>query len=89
MRVRIIKQPTGTVDGVELWKLLEGRVYDIRSSLATLLIVSRSAEPVPDDRPALAIQVDPPSVVELVDPPDRDTAADRARRYARRRKRTR
>ena len=86
MRVRIIKQPTGTVDGVDLWKLLEGRVYDIGSSLATLLIVSRWAEPVPDDRPALAIQVDPPSVVELIDLPERDRAHDRPRRTIRRKR---
>jgi hypothetical protein len=72
MRVLIIKQPTGTVDGVELRKLVEGRVYDVPASLATFLVVSKWAEPVEDDGPALVVPVDHPLVVELIRQRDYD-----------------
>lgn len=75
MRVRIIKQPTGEVDGVELWKLLEGRTYDVSPSLATFLIVSAWAEPVMDDTPARIAPLDHP-IVELLVPPDPTTTAE-------------
>ena len=84
MRVRIVKQPTGTVDGTDLWKLIEGRVYDVGASMATFLIVSQWAEAVADDSPALVVPLDHPKVVELLSPPDRATADDRPRRRKRR-----
>jgi hypothetical protein len=84
VRVRIVKQPTGDVDGVELWRLIEGRVYDVHASLATLLIVSRWAEPVADERPALINSINHPPVKELFDrraqPRDRSNDGQRRKR---------
>ena len=76
MRVRILKQPTGTVDGIELWRLVEGRVYDVPASLATLLVVSQWAESIVEEWPALVVPLDHP-VVELLDRRERETADDR------------
>src|SRR6188768_416035 len=87
VRIRIVKQPTGEVDGVELWRLIEGRTYDIDASLATLLIVSQWAEPVAGEAPALVVPIDHPAVKELLD--RRSSPRDRADESAHRRRRDR
>jgi hypothetical protein len=45
MRVRIIKTPKGTVDGVEINLFHHGLTYDLPAPLAELLIVEGWAEP--------------------------------------------
>ena len=80
VRVKIIKQPTGTVDAVHLWKLIEGHVYDVTPSMADFLVASRWAEAVVDEQLTLIGPVDHPSVVELLNKPERAIAADRRRR---------
>jgi hypothetical protein len=63
-----LKQPTGEIEGLELWRLVEGRIYDVDASLATLLIVSRWAELVADDgREMPGSPVAHPSIIELHD----------------------
>jgi hypothetical protein len=71
-----VKQPTGEIEGLELWRLVEGRIYDVDASLATLLIVSRWAEPVADGREMLGSPVAHPSIIELHD--QRSPRIDRA-----------
>ena len=77
VRVKIIKQPTGTVDAVHLWKLIEGHVYDVTPSMADFLVASHWAEAVVDEQLTLIGPVDHPSVVELLNKPERAIAADR------------
>jgi hypothetical protein len=43
MRVRIIRQPQGTVSGVSLRSYRPGEVYDISSTLADYLILEEYA----------------------------------------------
>jgi hypothetical protein len=45
MRVRITKPLAGTVDGIQLSRLLAGQVYDVNSSLACYLLSEGVAEP--------------------------------------------
>ena len=43
MKVRIIRQPRGTVSGVTLSRYREGEVYDIPAILAEYLVMERFA----------------------------------------------
>ncbi len=52
MRVRICRQPTGTIEGVHLDQFRTGRVYDISTRLAGLFLAEGWAESVEDDGPA-------------------------------------
>jgi len=45
MRVRITKPLAGTVDGIQLSRLVAGHVYDVNSSLACYLLSEGVAEP--------------------------------------------
>jgi hypothetical protein len=38
MRIRIVKQPNGTVSGIALDRYLIGRVYDLGSGIADYLV---------------------------------------------------
>jgi hypothetical protein len=58
MRVRITHRRPGEVDGVDLTAFEVGFVYDVSPSLATYLIMTGTADPVVDDRPALVVPVD-------------------------------
>jgi CheY-like chemotaxis protein len=48
VRIRITQQPTGTVDGIDLSKFLEGLSYDVGTTLANYLMAQRWAVPVND-----------------------------------------
>ena len=52
MRVRILKQSTGVVDGVSLRALLPGLTYDLPNDLAEYLIATDAAQEVPAIHPA-------------------------------------
>jgi hypothetical protein len=80
VRVRIVKQPSGSVDGVDLSKFSQGNVYDMSTSLATLMLVSEWAESVTDEQPALVVPLDHPEIKRLVgEPPEPHTVQDRRR----------
>ena len=55
VRVRIIRQLTGSVDGIELKPFQPGSVYEVSTTLGSYLLCVRVAEPAPDDGPALAM----------------------------------
>jgi hypothetical protein len=58
MRVRITHRRPGEVDGVDLSTFEVGLMYDVSPSLATYLIMTGTADPVVDERPALVVPVD-------------------------------
>jgi hypothetical protein len=89
VRVRIVKQASGVVDGVNLSRLLEGRMYEVSDSIATLLVVSHQAEIVIDERPMLLIPVDLGDVREAVEAPVIDHANDWSGRKRRRKRASR
>ena len=60
MRIRIVKQPSGVVDGVDLSQLVEGNTYDVLASIGTLLVVDGEAVPVDDAQPVLVLPLDHP-----------------------------
>jgi hypothetical protein len=66
MRVRIIKQGEGVVDGVSLRHLVPGCLYDLDPSLAHYLEASGLAEEVPESNPALVVPLDAPYAIELL-----------------------
>jgi hypothetical protein len=85
VRVRITSQPSGLVDGVDLRQFVIGHVYDMSTSLATLLLVSQWAEPIADEEPALVVPLDSPYIERVLSSAGSpDTAHDRARRKHRR-----
>jgi len=49
MRLRICRQPTGTVDGIPLDHFREGLVYDIGTQLAAVFLAEGWGEPLTDD----------------------------------------
>jgi hypothetical protein len=51
MRVRITKALKGSVDGMQLSRLLNGHVYDLYTSLACYLLSEEVAEPAIEDAP--------------------------------------
>jgi len=55
MRVRITKQLTGSIDGIQLSRLSKGYVYDVYTSLACYLLSEEMAEPAPSDEPTAVL----------------------------------
>ena len=45
MRVRITKTLKGSIDGIQLSRLVQGQVYDVNTSLACYLLSEEMAEP--------------------------------------------
>jgi CheY-like chemotaxis protein len=52
VRVRITRQLTGSVDGIDLTRFLEGLTYEIGTTLANYLLSQRWAEPASENDPA-------------------------------------
>jgi hypothetical protein len=52
VRVRITRQPSGSIDGIQLADFRVGLTYALSTSLACYLLAERLAEPVADDHPA-------------------------------------
>jgi len=87
MRVRITKPLAGSIDGIQLSRLLEGQVYDVYTSLACYLLSEKMAEPAPEREPTAALPIENQKP-ELADasrriPLLRAIAADRTRRKKR------
>ena len=45
MRIRITKVLQGSIDGIQLSRLVQGQVYDVNTSLACYLLSEQMAEP--------------------------------------------
>ena len=86
MRVRITKNLTGSIDGIQLSRLAMGNVYDVNTSLACYLLSEGVAEPANHDQASGAV----PAVKRTVERSTetrtkrvtfpRSLAAERARR---------
>lgn len=72
MRLRITRAPAGSIDGIQLSHFTVGQVYDVGTSLGSLLLSVGAAEPVSDDEPVDEIGVSRPGA--------RDKAADAVKR---------
>ena len=74
MRVRITRQPAGSVDGINLSKFLEGLTYDVGTTLGNYLLAQEWAEPVAEDEPAAVLPLNRtlrrPSVLVVEDDAD-------------------
>ena len=53
MRVRITRALRGSIDGIQLSRLVEGQVYDVNTSLACYLLSEKVAEPADGESTAL------------------------------------
>jgi hypothetical protein len=53
VRLKITRQPSGSIDGIQLDAFIVGFTYDVGTLLACYLLAERFAEPVPDESPAL------------------------------------
>jgi hypothetical protein len=60
VRLRIIRAPTGSVDGIPLGKFFIGATYDVATSLADYLFAEGYAVPVDAEKPALVTELDNP-----------------------------
>lgn len=98
VRLRITRQPVGSIDGIHLGDLLEGFVYEVGTYLGCYLLAEGLAEPVDDNVPALfpplgrrvrfKVVPAPPrsrprARVLPLHPPGWEKAADRGRRKRR------
>lgn len=85
MRVRITKRLKGSIDGIQLSRLIEGRVYDVQTSLACYLLLEQMAEPASNGElkavlPARKDAVQRPVETRRAIAVPRSIAADRRRR---------
>lgn len=75
VRVRIIQSLSGSVDGIDLSKYLEGLTYDVGTTMGNFLLAQQWAVPVPDAASAAVIPltrtIRRPSVLVVED--DEDT----------------
>jgi hypothetical protein len=55
VRLKITRQPSGSIDGIQLDDFIVGFTYDVGTMLACYLLAERFAEPVLDENPALVI----------------------------------
>jgi hypothetical protein len=55
VRLKITRQPSGSIDGIQLDDFIVGFTYDVGTMLACYLLSERLAAPVPDDSPALVM----------------------------------
>ena len=58
MRLRITKQLTGSIDGIQLSRLSKGQVYDVNTSLACYLLSEGMAEPVLTEEEASVLPIE-------------------------------
>ena len=72
MRLRICRQPTGTVDGVPLQNFQPGFVYDLGTQLANVFLAEGWATPVDEDGPWTDRSSDGISALVLVVDDDTD-----------------
>jgi hypothetical protein len=94
VRLRITRQPSGSIDGIHLDDFIVGFVYDVGTTLGCYLLSDGAAEPVADDTPALVVPFQrvrfdvrtPRSKVVRPDSSWRAIAADRAPRTPKKKK---
>jgi hypothetical protein len=89
MRVRITRPLSGSIDGIQLSRLLKGHVYDVYTSLACYLLSEGKAEPAPDDDPIVVLPIQNQTFHQPIETRKgiilpRSLAADRARKNAKR-----
>ena len=89
MRIRILKQIEGVVDGISLSHLTPGRVYDLSASLGHYLVQNGSAHELGPTDDTLTTPLDNPRAFEqltrgvvIVPASERAAADDRERRRA-------
>ena len=70
VRLRITRALSGSIDGIQLAHFTVGQVYDVGTSVGSLLLSVRAAEPVSD----------PVDEIGLSRPDWRDQAADAAKK---------
>jgi CheY-like chemotaxis protein len=74
VRVRITRQLSGSVDGIDLTKFLEGLTYDVGTTLGNYLLAQRWAEPASPRDPAAILPLNRtihrPSVLVVEDDDD-------------------
>ena len=79
MRVRITKALNGSIDGIQLSRLVQGQVYSVNTSLACYLLSEEMAEPANGESCA-ALPTEKKTVATVV---PRSVAADGRRTRAR------
>ena len=55
--VTITRQPSGSIDGIQLDDFIVGFTYDVGTMLACYLLAERLAEPVADEGPTLVTSI--------------------------------
>jgi len=78
MRIRITKVLQGSIDGIQLSRLVQGQVYDVNTSLACYLLSEEMAEPANGESRA-GVPAEKKTVATVV---PRSQAADRRRTRA-------
>lgn len=77
MRIRITRALTGSVDGIDLTKFLEGLTYDVGTTLGNYLLSQQWAEPASAQAPAAILPlhrtIDRPGVLVVDDDEDMRT----------------
>jgi hypothetical protein len=59
VRLKITRQLSGSIDGVQLSHFQEGELYDVGTSLGSYLLALGAAEPVMDESPAGIVPFEP------------------------------
>ena len=57
VRWKITRQPSGSIDGIQLDDFIVGFTYDVGTTLACYLLAERLAVPVADDAPTLVTSI--------------------------------
>jgi hypothetical protein len=74
VRVRITRQPEGSVDGINLTRFLEGLTYEVGTTLGNYLLAQQWAEPADEREPAAMLPLNRtlrrPSVLIVEDDAD-------------------
>jgi two-component system, chemotaxis family, chemotaxis protein CheY len=74
VRVRITRQPEGSVDGINVTRFLEGLTYEVGTTLGNYLLAQQWAEPVDEREPAAILPLNRtprrPSVLIVEDDAD-------------------
>ena len=89
MRVRILRQSSGIIEGVSLSALHPGVMYDVSEPVATFLVTTGAAFFMASDQPAVVVPLGNPHLTDEqlfggVTVLQRDKAADRPPRRKRR-----
>jgi hypothetical protein len=58
MRIRIVRRPSGRIDGVPLDRFDQGATYDVNASIATYLMATGYAQAVAETNPAIVVPRD-------------------------------